>query len=353
MSILEISHRSPTYEGIHADVRSRLLRLMKLDESEYTVLLLGGGASLQFAMLPMNFLSPEKSADYVHTGEWPGRAIQEAKRFGKVRVVASSEGQGFSQIPDAIPAHSDAAYLHLCTNNTIEGTQLWKIPDSRSAEGTDVPLVADCSSDILSREFDYSRFSMIYAGAQKNLGPAGVTVIVMRKSFLARANRELPTLLSYLAHEKAGALYNTPPVYAVYVMNLVLKWIEAQGGVAPLAEINRQKSEMIYQALDARSDLFELPCVRREDRSRMNITFRFRRDLLSGDALKAEEKRFLSAATALKMDGLAGHRSVGGFRASIYNAFPREGCEVLAEFIRNYRIHSFWSLITECEGGVR
>ena len=336
MSVLEISHRSPTYEAIHQSVRRRLLQLMGLSESDYTVLLLGGGASLQFAMLPMNFLGSGRTADYVHTGEWPGRAIAEARRFGSVRVVASSEAERFSFIPDEIPIHGDAAYLHICTNNTIEGTQFGTIPRTQSSDGKEVPLVADSSSDFLSREIDFSKFSMIYAGAQKNLGPAGVTIVVIKKNFLSQAQSEVPTLLSYRAHAAADGLYNTPPVYAVYVTDLVLQWLEAQGGLAQMDALNREKASWIYDALDRRSDLFELPCAREKDRSLMNIAFRLRKDRFLIQDLKTEEKRFLATAQAARMDGLAGHRSVGGFRASIYNAFPREGCAALAELILNY-----------------
>jgi phosphoserine aminotransferase len=323
MSILEVSHRGPEYETVHFEAQKRMLSLMGLSTDQYTVLFLGGGASLQFAMLPMNTLKPGESADYVHTGEWSSKAVKEAKFFGKPNVVASSEAAKFASLPHEMKPTPEARYFHLTTNNTIEGTQFWRIPDTGAT-----PLVADMSSDMLGRNLDFSKFSLIYAGAQKNLGPAGVTAVVIKKSFLEQMREDIPSILSYKAHDKAQSLYNTPPAYGVYVLGLVLKWIESQGGVAGVEARNRKKAGAIYQALDERPDVYDPAVTVKEHRSLMNITFRLR------DA--AREKEFLTGAEKLGLIGLKGHRSVGGFRASIYNAFPAEGAEVLASYIRKF-----------------
>lgn len=323
MSILEVSHRGAEYEAVHFDAQKRMLSLMGLSPDQYTVLFLGGGASLQFAMLPMNVLKAGESADYVHTGEWSSKALKEAKFFGKPNVVATSEAQKFASLPRDIKPTAGAKYLHLTTNNTIEGTQFWKMPDAGAT-----PLVADMSSDMLGRKLDFSKFSLIYAGAQKNLGPAGVTAVVIKKAFMEQMREDIPSILSYKAHDKAQSLYNTPPAYGVYVLGLVLKWVEAQGGVAGVETRNRMKAGAIYQALDERPDVYDPAVTAKEDRSHMNITFRLRDP--------AREKEFLAGAEKLGLMGLKGHRSVGGFRASIYNAFPAEGAEVLAGYIRKF-----------------
>jgi phosphoserine aminotransferase len=323
MSILEVSHRGKNYEKIHFDARDRLLKLLKLNPNDYTVMFLGGGASMQFAMLPMNYLTKDKSADYVHTGEWSSKAMKEAKRFGGVKVVASSEDKKFSCIPKTLNWSSGAAYAHITTNNTIEGTEFTKIPDTGS-----IPLIADMSSDFMARDLDHSRFTMIYAGAQKNAGPAGVTIVVMKKSFLDQASEDVPAILSYKTHAKNDSLYNTPPAFAIYTFGLVLKWIEAQGGIAAVEKSNRKKAELIYSALDEHPNVYDPAVTDRADRSLMNITFRLK------DA--AREADFLKGAEAKNMDGLKGHRSVGGFRASIYNAFPVEGCEALAQYLHDF-----------------
>jgi len=323
MSILEVSHRGRDYEAIHFDTKERLLRVLGLNPEEYTALFLGGGASLQFAMLPMNFLSAGQVADYVDAGDWGARAIKEARRFGTVNVAASSAEARYTYIPKTLNLTPGARYLHITTNNTIEGTEWAQLPDTGGA-----PLVADASSDILARALDYSRFTLLYAGAQKNAGPAGVTLVVARKTFLEQANDDVPTYLSYKTHLKHDSLYNTPPVFAIYVVGLVLKWIEAQGGLRALESRNREKAARIYAALDERPDVYE-PAVREKaDRSIMNVTFRLK------DA--SREKEFLAGAEARGMDGLKGHRSVGGFRASIYNAFPPEGACALADYLREF-----------------
>jgi phosphoserine aminotransferase len=323
MSILEVSHRGKDYEAIHFDAKERLLRVLGLSSDDYTALFLGGGASLQFAMLPMNFLRAGQTADYVHTGEWAIKAIKEAKRFGTVHVAATSEDAKFAYIPKSLSLTPGAQYVHITTNNTIEGTEWAQLPETNG-----VPLVADVSSDIMARAMDYSRFDLIYAGAQKNAGPAGVTLVVARKTYLEQASDDVPVILSYKTHAKADSLYNTPPAFAIYVVGLVLKWVEAQGGLTAVEQRNREKAGLIYDALDAYPEVYDTAVTAKEDRSLMNITFRVRNTEL--------EKTFLAGAQERKMDGLKGHRSVGGFRASIYNAFPVEGCRALADYLREF-----------------
>jgi phosphoserine aminotransferase len=323
MSILEVSHRGKEYEAVHYDAMERVLRVLGLSPQEYAVLFLGGGASLQFLMLPMNFLRPGQTADYVHTGEWPAKAMKEAKRFGTVNVAASSEKERFGCIPRTLNLTPGARYVHITTNNTIEGTEWPALPDTG-----DVPLVADASSDFCARALDYSRFSLLYAGAQKNAGPAGVTLVVARKAFLEQAHDDVPTMLSYKTHVKSDSLYNTPPAFAVYMVGLVMRWIEEQGGLAVIEARNREKAGVIYDALDAHPETYELPVCAKEDRSLMNITFR----LLD----PTREKEFLTGAEQRGMSGLKGHRSVGGFRASVYNAFPLVGAHALAAYLRAF-----------------
>ncbi|MGC8668988.1 MAG: 3-phosphoserine/phosphohydroxythreonine transaminase [Chthonomonadales bacterium] len=322
MSILEVSHRSKEYEAIHFGTAERLLRVLDLSAEDFEVLFLGGGASLQFAMLPMNFLDGGV-ASYVHTGEWSAKAIKEARRYGTVSVAASSEEEGFTHIPKDLTLAPGSRYLHITTNNTIEGTEWPELPECGS-----VPLVADMSSDILARVRDHSRFALIYAGAQKNAGPAGVTLVVARKSFLEQAASDLPAMLSYKVHAQAKSLYNTPPVVAIYIVGLVLEWIEQQGGISALEALNHRKAEAVYQALDEFPDVYEPTVKAREDRSIMNVTFRLR-DV-------SREKEFLQGASERRMVGLKGHRSVGGFRASMYNAFPLEGALALADYLREF-----------------
>ncbi|HSV73821.1 MAG TPA: 3-phosphoserine/phosphohydroxythreonine transaminase [Chthonomonadales bacterium] len=322
MSVLEVSHRGKQFEAIHQDAKSRLLRIMGLESSDYTVIFLGGGASLQFHMLPLNYAQGATAA-YADTGHWSVRAIEEASRLCDVAVVASGEASGYTAIPAITGPLEGARYLHITSNNTIEGTEWPAPPDSG-----DVALVADASSDFLARAEDYSRYSLLYAGAQKNLGPAGVTVVVARRAFIADAADGLPAMLSYRTHEKHDSLYNTPPVFGVYVVCLVLGWIEAQGGLPAIEAENRAKAGAVYDALDAHPDVYEAPVQRRAHRSLMNVTFRLR------DA--SREAEFLVGAEQRGMDGLKGHRSVGGFRASIYNAFPREGAMALADYLGRF-----------------
>lgn len=339
LSILEISHRSPHYEAVHNGARARLLKLMNLSSETHEVLFLGGGASTQFAMLPMAFLTSQgATADYVHTGEWSARAISEARRIvgknGHVNVIASSEEQRFSLIP-SVPAPTEkAAYIHITTNNTIEGTEYARLPETGST-----PLVADASSNILGRAYDYSRFSIIYAGAQKNLGPAGVTVVVIRKDFLEKSNcgENLPTIFQYQTHAKNQSLYNTPPVFAVYTVGLMLEWMESLGGVAALHALNEKKAGLIYAALDRYPDAYEPTVTRREDRSWMNITFRCKAGKAGKTGIEAE-KKFLSDAEALGLLGLKGYRTIGGIRASLYNAMPLEGALVLENYLHTFAL---------------
>ena len=323
MSILEVSHRGKDYEAIHFEAKERLLRVLGLSSDEYTALFLGGGASLQFAMLPMNFLQSGQTADYVHTGEWSSKAMKEAKRFGTVNVAGSSEAGKFSYIPTDLSLTPGAQYVHITTNNTIEGTEFPAIPETGAT-----PLVADCSSDIFAKAIDYSRFHLLYAGGQKNAGPAGVTLVIARKSYLDQAHDDQPTILSYKTHAKADSLYNTPPAFGVYIVGLVLKWIEEQGGLTAVEARNREKAAVIYRTLDEYPSFYEPAVTKAADRSLMNITFRLKNADL--------EKAFLAGATEREMDGLKGHRSVGGFRASIYNAFPLEGCKALATYLHEF-----------------
>lgn len=323
MSILEVSHRGKQYEAIHFDARDRVLRVLGLSPDTYTVLFLGGGASLQFAMLPMNFLSAGQTADYVNTGEWAVKAIKEAKRFGGVHIAASSEDRKFSCIPKELRRTPGAQYLHITTNNTIEGTAWFDYP-----KAGDTRLVADISSDVASRQVDYSQFSLLYAGAQKNAGPAGVTLVIARKDYLQQASEDVPAVLSYQTHARSDSLYNTPPAFPIYVVGLVFRWIEEQGGLREMERRNREKASVLYHALDELSDCYEPVVSDKADRSLMNVTFRLR------DA--SHEKRFLAGAEERGLDGLKGHRAVGGFRASIYNAFPLEGCTALAEYLYEF-----------------
>ncbi len=323
MSILEVSHRGKDYEEIHHETTERLLRVLGLSAETHTALFLGGGASMQFAMLPMNFLSKEQTADYINTGEWSSKAIKDAKRFGNVNVAGSSEDSLFSVLPTQFNFTTGARYVHITTNNTIEGTEFFPMPYTAG-----VPLVADCSSDIFAVNRDHHQFDLMYAGAQKNAGPAGVTMVIARKVFLETATEDLPPMLSYKTHAKADSLYNTPPAFSIYVVGLVLKWIEEQGGLGKLEARNRHKAALIYDALDSYPDVYEPAVKNIAHRSLMNITFRLRD--------KGREKQFLEGAEAKNMQGLKGHRSVGGFRASVYNAFPEDGCEALAEYLKSF-----------------
>lgn len=323
LSLLEISHRSKAFEAVMDEAGALVLELMGLD-SNYAVLFLTGGASSQFYMVPMNFLNEGERACYVNSGVWAAKAIKEAALFGRVEVLASSESSAFQFIPKDFAIPQDAAYLHITSNNTIYGTQYHRWPDAG-----DVPLFCDMSSDIFSRRLDFSKFSLIYAGAQKNLGPAGVTLVVLRRSLLDRVQRKLPAMLQYRTHAENGSMYNTPPVFPIYVCLLTLRWIRNRGLDAIEAQ-NLEKATRLYGEI-ARNSCFNAP-VAGEDRSWMNIVFRTSRPEL--------ESVFLDRCKEANCVGLAGHRSAGGFRASLYNALGLESVDALIQVMREFeRLH--------------
>ncbi|NLJ79523.1 MAG: 3-phosphoserine/phosphohydroxythreonine transaminase [Firmicutes bacterium] len=323
MSVLEISHRSKEYDQLHNEVQESLRRLMEIPP-DYRILFLQGGASLQFAMVPQNLLSAEQTANYILTGVWSEKALAEAERFGKVKVGASSKEAGYSYIPslEELKLEGDEAYLHLTTNNTIYGTQWRQFPQTE-----EVPLIADMSSDILSRPIDINQFSLIYAGAQKNLGPAGVTVVIAKERLL-QAKENLPTMLQYSTHAQSNSLFNTPPTFAIYMLGKVLEWVEKSGGVKAIQSENQAKAEMLYATID-QSNGFYQGHARKESRSVMNISFNLPSQELEGE--------FLQEAAAAGFVGLKGHRLVGGCRASIYNAVPLAACEALRDFMLAFK----------------
>ncbi|MDQ4075614.1 MAG: 3-phosphoserine/phosphohydroxythreonine transaminase [Chloroflexota bacterium] len=323
MSVLEMSHRSKEYGEINAAAEARCKRLLGVDEG-YRVLFMQGGASTQFALVPLNFLSDRSVGDYVLTGNWSLKALKEAKGIGQVHVAASSEEEGFRRIPHQteMVLSDGAAYVHITSNNTIYGTQFHAWP-----EVGDRPLVADMSSDIMSRPFDAEKFALVYAGAQKNIGPAGVTVVLLRESWLDKVVRSLPTMFQYKTFVEKDSLYNTPPVFAVYIVNLVLKWIEETGGLEMMEQRNQQKASYVYDAID-RSDAFYRGYAASNSRSLMNITFNLPDEELS--------KRFIQEAAEQGLVGLKGYRTMGGIRASTYNAMPVEGCRLLAEVMDDF-----------------
>jgi phosphoserine aminotransferase len=322
MSVTEISHRSKTFEGLLTRAIDDFRELTGLP-SNYKVLLLQGGASLQFSMVPMNLLTGGRAADYIDTGTWADKAIAEARKVGAVNVTGSTKADGYSRIPSAseISLTQGAAYVHITTNNTIEGTQFKVLPDTG-----DVPLVADASSDILSGPLDFGRFGLIYAGAQKNLGPSGVTLVVVREDLLDRSTKALPTMMNYKVLAENNSLYNTPNTFGVYLLGLTMKWVKSLGGVSGITAINVRKAATLYAEIDRTG--FYRGTAQKESRSPMNVTFRLPTEEL--------EKRFDKDATAAGLDGLKGHRSVGGMRASIYNAFPEDGVLALVEFMRHF-----------------
>ncbi|HEX5270086.1 MAG TPA: 3-phosphoserine/phosphohydroxythreonine transaminase [Gemmataceae bacterium] len=323
MSIMEMSHRSKEYEAVNAGAEATLKRLLGVGDG-YRVVFVQGGASTQFAMVPMNFLPPGRSADFLMTGAWAEKAYEEASALGQARVAASTKHDGYRRVPrpDKIALGDGSAYVHLTSNETIQGIQWQSFPDVGGR-----PLVADMSSDILSRPFDASRFALVYAGAQKNLGPSGVTAVLIRESWLASANKNVPTMLRYATHVKNNSLYNTPPSFGVYVLGLVLQWIEGLGGLAAMAERNAAKARLVYDAID-KSGGFYRGHAEPGSRSLMNVTFRLPSEV--------KEKQFVTESQAAGMVGLAGHRSVGGIRASLYNAVPAEACRALASFMDEF-----------------
>jgi phosphoserine aminotransferase len=322
MSILEVSHRSKVFEGVLAQAEADIRHLADVPPN-YRVLFLQGGASLQFAMVPMNLLPAESTADYLVTGVWSTKAVDEARKIGNVHVAATTKAEQFTRIPRAeeIVLTPGAAYVHMTSNNTIYGTEWKELP-----EVGDIPLVSDTSSDMFSRPIDVARHALIYAGAQKNMGPAGVTVVIIREDLLARSAASLPVMLSYAVHAENGSLYNTPPVFAIYMLGLVTRWLIAQGGLRAVAAVNERKAGTLYAEID-RSGFYR-GTAQKESRSLMNVTFRLPSEEL--------EKQFIKDAAAAGLDGLKGHRSVGGIRASIYNAFPETGIGALTHFMREF-----------------
>lgn len=321
-SVMEMSHRSKEYQKIIDDAEANLRELMNIPDN-YKVLLVQGGGTLQFAMVPMNLLRNSKKADYVLTGTWAKKAYKEASKFGDIRVIASSEDDKFTWVPKIKKEdiREDADYVYITTNNTIYGTKYNYVPETG-----DIPLVADMSSNILSEEIDVTRFGMIWAGAQKNVGPAGATIVIIREDLLGYADASVPTYLDYKIHADNGSMYNTPPCFSIYVAGEVFKYLKSIGGIKEMERRNKEKAAILYDYIDE-SKLFSCP-VAAEDRSLMNVVF------VTGDA--ELDKRFIAQAKEKGMINLAGHRSLGGMRASIYNAMPKEGVEALVEFMKKF-----------------
>ena len=320
LSILEISHRSKDFEAVLDTAEAKIRSLLGVPEN-YTILFLQGGASLQFGMIPMNLLKGKK-ADYVHTGEWAKKAIKEAKLFGSVNVAGTSEDKNFSYVPENLKYSPDAQYVHITSNETIGGIQWAQFPDTGN-----IPLICDMSSDIFSRRIDVSKFGLIYAGAQKNIGPAGVTLVIIRKDLLEAGADGLTTMLSYKTHAKEKSMYNTPPCFTIYIIKLVMDWIEGLGGLAGIEKINNEKAKTIYAAIDNSNGYYKGTAALK-DRSKMNVTFRLPSEVL--------EEKFINDAKKAGFIGLKGHRSVGGCRASIYNAMTLEGVSELTKFMENF-----------------
>jgi phosphoserine aminotransferase len=322
MSVMKISHRSKTFDEIIGRAESGLRELLNIP-TNYHILFLQGGASLQFSMVPMNFLPADGSADYVLTGSWGKKAQKEAKKVGGVNIAATMADGGFTRVPsrDEMSLDPHAAYVHMTSNETIEGVQ-WK----HEPVVGDVPLVCDSSSDILSRPIDVTKYGVIYAGAQKNMGPSGVTLVILRDDLLQRIPENLPTMLDYGIHVENKSLYNTPNTWGIYILSLVCKWLQQKGGLTGMGRENDEKAQLVYDAIDATD--FYRGHADADCRSTMNVTYRLPSEEL--------EKKFVSEATAQGLDGLKGHRSVGGIRASIYNAFPRAGVEALVSFMKEF-----------------
>jgi len=319
LSILEISHRSPEFDGV-VEETVRLVKELLNVPSGYSVLLLQGGASLQFSMVPMNLLPEGKSAAYLDSGVWASKAIKEVKHFGKANIVASSKDSNYTFIPKGFEIPEDSAYFHYTSNNTIYGTELFEIPVTK------VPVVCDMSSDIMSREIDVAKYDIIYAGAQKNIGPAGLTVVIIKDEILGKTGRSIPAMLDYKSHIEGGSMYNTPPVFSIYVAMLNLRWLKSKGGVAEMERENIAKARALYAEID-RNTLFKGACAV-EDRSRMNVCF-----VMEDPEL---EKPFAKYADDNGFEGLKGHRSVGGFRASMYNALPITSVHALIELMQSF-----------------
>ncbi len=323
MAVMELSHRSKEYAAIHADAKSLMIELFQIPEN-YKVLFLQGGASLQFAMAPMNLLTQGKAADYIVTGSWSKKALKEAKIAGTVNVAGSSEDTNFNRIPKQgdLKLDPNAVYCHITSNNTISGTQYQTFPDTGN-----VPIVADMSSDILSRKINFGKFGMIYAGAQKNLGPSGVTVVIIRDDLVEASRDDIPTLLQYKTHVDKDSLFNTPPTYSIYLVKLVLEWVKSLGSLDAVEKRNQEKADLLYGTIDDNPDFFK-GATEKESRSWMNATFR-----LPSEELEA---KFIAEGLAAGFGGLKGHRSVGGIRVSMYNAMEPEGIRELTEFMKDF-----------------
>lgn len=318
LSILEISHRSDAFIAILEEAKALVLELMHLENQGYEVLFLQGGASMEFLRVPYNLLAQNQTAAYLDTGNWASNAIKEAQNFGTINIIASSKAENYNFIPKAYSIPEDVCYFHCTTNNTIYGTQMHEFPETK------VPVVCDMSSDIFSRDIDYSYFDLIYAGAQKNMGPAGVTLVVIKTAILGKSGREIPNILNYQKHIDAKSMYNTPAVFAIYTSLLNLKWLKNKGGIKQIAKENKEKADLLYAEID-RNRLFE-GTAKTEDRSMMNVTFTLK------EAHKVEQ--FAQICESKGISGITGHRSVGGYRASIYNAMPIESVQVLVKAMK-------------------
>ena len=325
MSVMELSHRSAEFEAINTAAEQNLRKLLAIPE-EYAVIFVQGGGSMQFTMVPMNLCLPGKPVDVLHTGAWTAKAIGELKKGVLHNIAATTEAEKFIRVPrrEEIHLSPEASYTYMCTNNTIEGTQYTELPASAA------PLVADMSSDIASRPMDVSKFGLVFAGAQKNLGPSGVTVVIVRKDLAERADKNLPTILQYRTHIKEKSLYHTPPTFAIYIIGLVMEWIEAEGGITAIEKRNETKAKLLYDAVDSSNGYYVCP-VERASRSRMNVVFR----VAGGD--EAKEKKFGKDAEAAGIVGTPGHRSVGGMRVSLYNAVAPEAVNALVSFMREFQ----------------
>ena len=325
MSVMEMSHRSQEFESINASAEQKLRNLLGISD-DYAVIFVQGGGSMQFTMAPMNLCLPRKPVDVLHTGTWTAKAIGELQKGILHHIAASTESEKFARLPrrEEMKFSPDASYVHICTNNTIEGTQWTTLPETGH-----VPLVADMSSDIASRPIDVKKYGVIFAGAQKNLGPSGVTVVIIRKDLAERADKNLPTLLQYRTHIKEKSLYHTPPTFAVYIVGLVLEWIESEGGIPGIEKRNEAKAKLLYDTIESSGGFYSCP-VEKGSRSKMNVVFRVAG---GGDSI---EKKFAAEAAAARLVGTPGHRSVGGMRVSLYNAVSPEAVEALTTFMREF-----------------
>jgi phosphoserine aminotransferase len=326
MSVMEMSHRSPEFESINAGAERKLRDLLGISD-DFAVIFVQGGGSMQFTMAPMNLCLPGKPVDVLHTGTWTAKAIGELKKGILHNIAASTESEKFVRLPrrDEMKFSPDASYVHICTNNTIEGTQWTVLPETGN-----VPLVADMSSDIASRPIDVRKYGVIFAGAQKNLGPSGVTLVIIRKDLAERADKNLPTLLQYRTHVKEKSLYHTPPTFAIYIVGLVLEWIESEGGIPGMEKRNEAKAGLLYDTIETSGGFYSCP-VEKSSRSKMNVVFR----VAGGD--DSIEKKFATEAAAAGLVGTPGHRSVGGMRVSLYNAVTPEAVEALTSFMREFQ----------------